>query len=162
MTRRRLPSRRRGVTIIEAVLIVVVLALAIPPMLGWLNQAADDRVDAVNTARATVLASSVLETVLADVAGAAPGLGFAALANASAYTDTPTTGLRARLAGVTQPYQALGMSFSLSVGPLVSSSGSAAGVADQDVFRLVQVTVTFPSARSGSRSLTVGAMVTQL
>lgn len=159
MRRANVPTRR-GFTLIEAVIVIVALAIMVPPSIAWLNRAGHDRVDAVNATRATFLATSVLEQVLADAASTGAGLGFAAFADAPAYLDTPATGLRDRLAPVTAPYAAMGMSYSVAIGPLVTQAGAVSGDAAQDVFRVVTVTVNFPASYAASaHSVSMSSMV---
>lgn len=159
----RLRSHRRGFTLLEAVVVIIVLAIAVPPTVSFLNQSAAMRADAVNTQRATTFAQGVMESVLADVNSSSTGLGYNALSNVTTYLDTPTTGLRARIAGMTNLYTGMGMSFNVSASSQVSSSGTATGNTSLDVFRIVTVTVTYPSAQQNS-SLTVSmsSLVTDL
>lgn len=154
--------RRKAFTLIEAVVVIVALAVAIPPTLSWLDQSVRDRADAVNTSRATTLASAVLEHAVADVASTSLGLGFAALADRDAWLDTPGTGFRDRFRAVFEPYDALGFRYDVEVGPLVSSSGSASGDASRDVYRVLTAVVVFPSAGDGPLTLRIATMVTEL
>ena len=100
-------------------MVVVVLALAVPPTLSWMAQSADERADQVNSIRAITLAQGVLENIMADSMSASAGLGFSAFANSATYVDTPTTGLRARLSSVSSPYESLGFSYSITIGALM-------------------------------------------
>lgn len=139
-------------------MIVVVVALAVPPALESLRGVSAAQADAVSTARATALASAVLEHVVADVSSTAPGLGFAALESPGTYVD----GLRARLADVTGAYEDAGLTFDVSIGGLVSWTGASSGEADQDVFRAVTVDVSFPAARGGTQTLSLSVMLTDM
>ncbi len=142
---------------------IIVLAVAVPPTIAFLDQSAAERTDAVNTARATTLAQGVMENVLADVNSPASGLGYAALSNTATYLDTPSTGLRSRIAPMTQLYTDMGMSYTVTATAEVSSTGVTTGVPGQDVFRIVTVTVTFSSAQqSASLTTSMSAMVTDL
>ena len=87
----------RAFSLLEAVAVTLVLALAVPPLAVWLVSATDDRADTVSTAQATILASAVLETVMADAASTDPTLNVASLNDSAAYLNAPGTGLRARL-----------------------------------------------------------------
>lgn len=135
---------RRGASLIEAVLVVVLLALAVPPALRLMEDVAAGRADAVNAVRAATLASGVLETVLADVA-----LGGDVLSDMNGYLQTPTTGLQARLALLAGPYEAVGLSYAVAASGLVDATGLTSGDPDRDVYRIVTVTVEFPAARGG-------------
>lgn len=156
--RRRAPqasSRVRAVALLEVVIVVVVLAIAIPPTLAWMMDASAQRADAVNTTRATVLATTVMEHIVADAYSSSTGRGMSAFASASTYLDTPSTGLKARLAGITAPYTAAGLSYSVTIGTLVNAAGVTTGDAAQDVVRPVTVTVTFPRAAAAPAQLAV-------
>ena len=155
MSRRR-PTTRRAFTLIEAVVIVIVVAVAVPPSLMWLDESVTRRVDAANLTRATMLGTAVMENVLADCGSDAAGLGFAALATPATYT----TSLSTRMGSTLSPYQAAGLSYSVTIGSLVSASGVASADVTQNVFRLVTVNVTYPSAAGGTRTFAVSAMVT--
>lgn len=153
---------RRAFTLIEAVLCVMVLAIAVPPTLDLIMSAAADRADAVNTTRAATLASLVLESVIADTASTDAALGFDALANSSAYLDTPTTGLRARLAAMTTPYEAIGMSYDLDISSPVDAANITNADASLNLFRIVTVRVTYPSASGDPIEMPVATMVGDL
>lgn len=155
-------GRRRAFTLIEAVVIVVVLAIAIPTTLTFLNDANQRRVDSVNTTRATALATCVMEHVLADVSSKASGLGFSALSNSNAYLNTAGTGLVARLSTFTNLYSGMGMTYTVTIGPLADKTGVATGVVTEDVFRVVTVAVSFTGADGTARTLNIKSMVTSL
>jgi len=153
---------RGGFTLLEAVIVVVVLAISVPPTIAWLNDASSRRADAINTTRATTLATGVMEHILADVASTTPGLGFAALADSAAYIDTPATGLRARIVPMSGLYEAQGMTYEVTIGALVDKAGVTSGNVAEDIFRRVTVQVTFSSFSGGALSLDVTAMVSSL
>jgi len=153
----------RAFTLVETVVVIVALALIVPPSVVWLKRAGEDRVDAVNATRASFLASAVMEQVLADVTSPASGLGFGALAAPSAYLSTSGIGLYARMNAVTSPYAAMGLAYSVSIGPLVDQSGVVNATAELNVFRVVTVTVTFPASYgSSAHSLSISSMVGDL
>lgn len=154
---------QRGFSLLEAVIVVLTLAIAVPSTVRWLTDAASQRVNSVNTVRAAGLATAVMETVIADVASSGSGLGFSALDDASAYEATPVTGLRARLSGVTSGYEAMGFAYTLEVSPLVDRMGVVNADAPQNVFRRVTVRVEYASAEDGGTiRASVDAMVTDL
>lgn len=154
---------RRAFTLLEALVVIIVLAIAIPPTVAFLDQSAAQRADAINTQRATTLAQCVMESVLADVNSTAPGRGYAALADMSTYVDSPTTGLRIRISDATDLYSGMGMSYAVTATVPVSSTGASTGNAATDLFRTVTVTVTFPSAQQSSHlSISMSALVTDL
>jgi hypothetical protein len=124
-------------------------------MLMWFDDSATSQIDAVNINRASTLGSAVMENIIADVASTASGQGFNALSNRTTYLDTTSTGLRARLASTTAPYTSLGFSWDVTIGTLTDYRGTVTGDNRLDVFRLVTVTVTFPSARGGTLTLPI-------
>lgn len=142
--------KRRGFSLIEAVMCVLLLAVAVPPVLELMGSAGEDRADTVNTNRATALASLVLETVVADVASTDPGLEPVVLSDPSEYLENAEAGLRSRLAAITEPYTRAGLSWELQIGPRVASDGVVSSDQTLNRFRLVTVRVTYASAGSGS------------
>jgi len=160
--RRRTVNSRRGFTLIEAVIVILALAISLPATLVWLDESNQRRVDSVNATRATALATLVMEQVLADAASKNASLGFSALANSATYLNTATTGLVARLSTMTSLYSGMGMTYSVTIGGLVSSSGAASGNATQDVFRNVNVAVSYSGADGSARTVSVQSMVTSL
>lgn len=163
MTATPLPSiSRRAFTLIEVVIAVIVLAIAVPPTLNLLDSAGAGRADAINTSRATYLATTVLESVMADLTSTQETLGFDALGDESAYLNTPVTGLYARLEGIVEPYTRMGLTYSVGISELVSSDATVSDDIDENVFRIVTVRVSFPSATSAAYTMPVSMMVTQL
>ncbi|MBL8760318.1 MAG: hypothetical protein JNL50_03365 [Phycisphaerae bacterium] len=164
MRPRRRPSRpaRRASTLLECIVVIVVLALAIPPTLSWMAQAADQRADQVNSVRALTLAQGVLENIMADTMSTTAGLGFAALSSSSTYLDTPTTGLRARLAAVSSPYTTLGLSYDVTIGALVDSAGAVNADTSLNLFRHVKVTVSFSLSDGTTAALDVQTVLADL
>ncbi|MDX2133023.1 MAG: hypothetical protein SFY69_13320 [Planctomycetota bacterium] len=162
MTRGRTHTRR-AFSLLEAVVAIVVLAISVPATVSWLGESAARRADAVNAVRASSLATGVMETILADVASPHASLGFGALASEATYLDTPATGLRARLAPMSDGYAALGFTYDVDIGPLVDSAGAVNADAGLNIFRVVGVRVTFPSqADSTPIDVRIEAMVTSL
>lgn len=153
------PPYRAAFSLIEAVVVVVVVAVAVPPSMIWLDEAVTRRYDAANLNRATLLGSAVVETVLADAVSDGPGLGFAAFATPATYIDGAVTGLRARMSTVFEPYQAVGMTYNVTIGDLMASSGVASADVTQNVFRKVTVDVAYPSAAGGAQTLSLSCVV---
>lgn len=153
---------RRGFSLIEAVVIIVVLAIAVPATVTMMTAAGNRQADAVQITRATTLATLVMENVLADAASKSAGLGFAGFANANAYLNTAPTGLRNRISGVTAAYAAAGLTYDVTIGPLTNGSGVTTGVAAADIFRTVTVTVSFQAADGTAIQYAVSARVTTL
>lgn len=160
--RAQLPIRR-AFTLLEAIVVIIVLAIAVPPTVAFLDQSAAQRADAINTQRAVTLAQCVMETVLADINSASPGLGYTALADMNTYVESPTTGLRVRIGDATDLYTGMGMSYGVAASAPVASTGASTGNAATDLFRVVTVTVSFPSAQQASpMSISMSALVTDL
>ncbi|HYF15508.1 MAG TPA: hypothetical protein VD971_10610 [Phycisphaerales bacterium] len=156
------PPSRRAFTLVEALLVVIVLAIAVPASTMFLDQRAAQRADAATAARATVYAQAVMEFVLADAASGHALLGYAAFADAGTYVDDPATGMRARFANVSAPYEALGYTFDVAVGPEVSASGAATGDPSKDLFREVTVTVHAPGVGTDRLTIVLSSLVTDL
>ncbi len=150
-------DRRRGATLIEAIIAVVVLGIAVPPTLSMLMQASAVRADAVAATRATLYAQAVMEQVLADVCSPDDVLGFDAFADDVAYRS----GLETRLAPVSEAYAHFGMSHDLSIGPLTDHAGVSTNDPSLDVYRRVVVSIRFTDA-TDVRTLTVEHVLTEL
>lgn len=144
----------------EAIAAIVVLGILVPPSVSMLRTAAVARTGNIDVIRASWLANAVTEQVIADVSSSSAGLGMAGLADANAYVETATTGLRDRLEDVTAGYPDT-FSWDLSIGELVSADTTATGNADLDIYRYVQVEVTWTTPR-GNKTLSAGVLVTDL
>lgn len=154
--------RRRGITLIEAVVCVLLLAVAVPPAVEAFRSAGDHRHDSVSTTRAVMLATTVLETVIADNASTHEELGFAAFEDPESYLNDPVTGLYARLVGHTEPHTRAGLSYTVEIGPPVSSDAQPSEDAHENVLRTVTVRVALPTAAGPERVMPVSVMVGNL
>jgi Tfp pilus assembly protein PilV len=152
----------RAFTLIEAVIAVVVLAIAVPPTLNMMDSASTGRIDAINTTRATFVSTVVLETVLADMTSSEDSLGFSALTDAQAYLTTPVTGLYNRLETILEPYTNADIAYTVTVGPLVSTDGNVSANLNENIFRTVTVLVEIPSTTQASITMPVSIMVSEL
>ncbi len=155
-------TKRRAFSLIECVVVILALAIAVPPTLAWMDSSVASRADAINATRATTMCTAIMENVIADASSTTAGLGFAAFAAPSTYVETPLTGLRARISEVTKPYEDLGFTWTLDVGGLVNSAGVASGNTAEDVFRVVTVNVSFPSASGSRLTMKISSVVTAL
>ena len=153
---------RRGFTLIEVVTMVMVLAIAVPPTLELLMSNSASRANVINTARATMLASNVLEGVLSDVSSSDASLGFDALADVNSYLNTPSSGFYNRMSPGTQSYTTLGMSYTVSISRLVAADGIESLDVNENVFRTVTVLVSYPSADGAAYTLPVSLMVSTI
>ncbi|MBL4810620.1 MAG: hypothetical protein JKY43_11255 [Phycisphaerales bacterium] len=152
----------RGFTLIEVVTMVMVLAIAVPPTLELLMSTSASRANVINTARATMFASNVLEGILADVSSSEDALGFDALADANTYLSTPNTGFYSRMASATQSYSAVGMGYTVTISGLVAADGLVSLEVSDNVFRTVTVLVSYPSADGAAYTLPVSLMVSTI
>lgn len=143
---------RRGTTLIEAVVVVVVLALAVPPVLSFASRAADTRAEAITVTRANMLASIVMEQILADSVTIDVG-------GSANYVDQAGTGLRARLASQTSAYAALGLEYAVQFSGPVGPALTASAVSAENIYRTVSVVVTYQNLAGESRTLTLSGVV---
>lgn len=150
---------RRAFTLIEAVVVIVVLAVSLPPTIMWLDASTSRQADAASATRATFLATAVLESIKADVASTTPGLGFAAMADQAAYLDTSFTGLRARLNPVVQPMLDMGLEYDVTIGALVNENAVVDASPAKNLFRIVTVTATAPSASGPDMIIEISCVV---
>jgi hypothetical protein len=84
---------RSGITIVEAIAAVVVMAVAVPPMTWAVRQAHGQRANAVLASRARWLACEQLEDVIADRHSSTRGYAYLDAANYPA--ETPVAGQQA-------------------------------------------------------------------
>lgn len=152
----------RAFTLIEVVIAVIVLSIAVPPTLNLLGSTSAGRVNAIHTTRATFLSTSVLETVLADMTSNQAFLGFDALNDAQAYLTTANTGLYARLSGLTQYYQDVGLRYTVTIGELVSSDGQVSQSQNENIFRTVTVIVEFEGSDGSQMTMPTSLMVSEM
>ncbi|KAA0215992.1 MAG: hypothetical protein DYG94_09875 [Leptolyngbya sp. PLA3] len=146
---------RRGFSLIEAAIIVVMIGIAAPPAARMLVDAAGERSDRVLISCATTYAAAVIEQVMADVSAG----GLDVLADEDAYLDAGGTGLWDRLAWVSEPFEARGLSADLSISDLVARDGEVSGDAEDNLFRVVIVTVNIPTGDGQVLELPVSVML---
>jgi len=163
MTRRSRNSiRRRAFTLVESLAVVIVLSIAVPPAVSMMVDAARTQADSVKMTRATWFATSILENIIADVNSDDVNLGFSALDDSNAYLTTATTGLNNRLSAVIAHYNGFGLTHSVQIGALSESTGAVSGTPSENVFRTITVGVTWTNMNGVSRTLNIGAVVTDL
>lgn len=160
--RRRNPKFRTAFTLVESLAVVVVLAVAIPPAVSMMVDSAQAQMDSVKQTRATWFAAAILEHIIADANSDDPALGFEALSDAGVYIKTANVGLNDRLADVIALYNGYGLSYTVQIGALSNAGGKVTGDANEDAFRTIIVGVTWTTPRGDSRTLDVGAVVTDL
>jgi prepilin-type N-terminal cleavage/methylation domain-containing protein len=133
-------AARRGFTLIEAIIAVVIIALAVPPMLMAMGDAARQRVAVVQATRARWLATEMLEDVIADRHSATRG--WAWVVNANYAAENPVSGFP-------------GFTRSVSV---VETGASLSGAGTG--YKTVTVSVGWTDAGGTARSLALSTVVT--
>ena len=152
---------RRGFTLIEAIAAIVIIATIVPTSVIMLRDSATARIDSVQTTRATWLATAVAEQIKADAASDNPSFGTDAFADDNSYLNDPTTGLYARLDALATFYDNWGVSYTVDISDPVSDSGVATGNPTEDVYRYIEVVVSWPSDRHGVRELSIGQLIAE-
>lgn len=155
MKRRSRPTRHRGFTLIEAVIIVVMLAIVVPTSTRMLMDASTERADRVLLQAGVTYASSLLEQIVADVSAG----GLDVLADQEAYLEAPDTGLWARCSWISAPYKARGIQAQVSISDLVSRTGEVSLEPDENRFRLVEVSVGVPTASGEVLAVPISVML---
>lgn len=133
-------SIRRGFTLIEAIVAMVILSVAMPAMFMALSDAQKRRAGPVLDSRARWLAAEKLEDLIADRHSATRGY---------VYVDSANYAAEPSITGFT------GYSRSVSVTE-TGATLSGAGVG----YKTVTVTVTYTGATGASRSFSLGTVVT--
>lgn len=147
------PKIRRGATLIEAVIVVLVLAIAVPPMVVGVSDSVGRRSDAIQLIRASTLASAVMNQIKSDSITTDIG------ADVATYLNRPATGLRARMDRVTSIMTAAGLSFNVAVSDRLDLSLVPSGNRNRDLFRTVTVTVRFTDSIGSVREIPFDTVV---
>lgn len=153
MTPRRHPHARRGTTLIEAVIVVIILAVSVPPTVSWLLRAADRRSDAILVTRATTLASTVLDQIMSDSTASDIG-------SSATYVDG-SGGLRSRLATLTQADTAGGLTYTVQFGAASNQNLVVSPTSTTNLYRTVTVTVAFTDSAGVSRSVPISTVISK-
>ncbi|MBL0926557.1 MAG: prepilin-type N-terminal cleavage/methylation domain-containing protein [Phycisphaerales bacterium] len=132
--------RRRGFSLIECVVAVVVLGLAVPSLLFAIRQAHFDRAAPVNAAKARWLATERLEDVIADRQSDSRGWAYLVASNYPAETQ---------VAGFTRFSRSVSL---VELGPNLGPGSN---------YMRVTVTVTWSDGDTGQRSLAVTTVLTR-
>jgi type II secretory pathway pseudopilin PulG len=154
--------RSRAFTLIEGVVAIVVLAIAVPVGVMMMADATSARVAAAQRTRAALLASLVIDQLNADIAGATRGLGLAALDTPTTYLEENNTGLRDRIAQLSEPYEDAGLTWTLEIADFTDAEGRRSGDPDADLYRVVTVIVRWPDPRTGDAELRVPVMLAEI
>lgn len=131
---------RRGFTLVEAIIAVVVLSIAMPPMLWALREAHASRIAPTRASTARWLAAEKLEDIIADRHSATRG--YAYLLPANYPVEPAVTGFPAFSRAVTLT----------ETGPDLVSAGSG--------YKKITVTITWAVAGAPAQSLSLSAVVT--
>ncbi len=158
MMHARIKPQCSGFTLIEAVVAMVVLAIAVPMGLAMMRDAAIVRVSSTQTSKAFWLANAVVEQVQADLDSSTTGLGFDAMSDANSYLNDAPDALRTRLASVVTDAEAYGFSWSVVAGALVDANGLTTGNTDEDIYRVVTVTVSWTNPMGQAQTFPLGVM----
>lgn len=152
-------AHRRGFSLLEVAASVLLLAVAVPPTLELLASAGEDRADSVQITRASLLATLLAESIMADAASTHPSLGFDAFNDSAFYLDDPTTGLRARTETIAAPFGSVGMTWAIDIGPATDPDGIVRADGELNVVRQITVLVRFPSATGDDRVMPLALIV---
>lgn len=147
MTRAASPTCRRAFSLMEAMAVVVLVAIAVPPMAAIAQSHAHAAGDAARRHTAVHLAAGVVEAILADVESTDPRLGFAGLARPD-YLESPVDGLRLRLGSMLDPAREMSIDFDVVFSDPFTNTGDPAGATEPLAMRVVTVTSTW-QAMSG-------------
>lgn len=151
--------RRRAFSLLEVAASVLLLAVAVPPTLELLTSAGADRVDSVQTTRASLFATLLAETIMADAASTSSRLGFDAFNDAANYLDGQESGLRGRVAAISEPFTEVGMTWTAEIGPATDPGGTVSEDEGSNVVRVITVRVRFPTATGDDRVMPLTLIV---
>ncbi len=149
---------RRGFTLIEGVVGMLILSIAVPVSVVMMADASSARAASMQRERAVELVDVVRSEIVADMAAPSEGAGTAQLDDHDTYEET----LRTRIAPYTQPYEDAGLTWSLDVGSEVGPTGVRSLDDALNVYRGVTVSVSWRDARAGQRTLDITLYVTEI
>lgn len=144
---------------VEAVLVVVVIALAVPVTLRALDEAGRSARHAARVERASTFAGAIMETVTADAHS--PLIGFNGI-SAPEYLSDPAAGLDTRIVPLVELYAADGLTHELEIGEASDADGSVTGDPARDVFRAVTVRVSWTDTRGQESAVEMTTLVGDL
>lgn len=86
-------TKQQGFSIIEVILVIMILAISVPPLLSLFTHNLTKSVDSEFYTKATLYAEEKMEEILADKRAINAGRGFGYILQAGRYpTDMPETG----------------------------------------------------------------------
>jgi prepilin-type N-terminal cleavage/methylation domain-containing protein len=133
------PRVRRGFTLIEAIMAVVILSIAMPAMLWSIRDAVRRRADPVLASRARWLAAEKLEDCIAD--RHSPARGYAYLTGANYPAENPVPGFS-------------GLNRSIAISETAPKFLSGTG------WKTVTVTVSYTDGQGVARSIALATVLT--
>lgn len=133
-------TRHSAFTLIEAIIAIVILAVAMPPMLWAIQDSQSTRSAPILTSRARWLATEELEDIIADRHSTTRGYAYVLASN---YPAEPT------IAGFPGYSRAVAVT---ETGAAFASGGTG--------YKLVTVTVSWTDGRRQARSLSLSTVVT--
>lgn len=134
----------RGVTLVEVLALLIIVAIAVPPLAALSASSSRALAQERRYFHSAWLATAVLEQISADGLSGQPGMTLEAMGDA-AYLTTPGTGLRDRLVGVASAYENEGMTYEVTFGPLRDASGAAVAAESRAATRVVTVEIVYMS-----------------
>ena len=134
--------RRRGVTLMETIVAVLLLAVAVPPVMWALGEAQYRHVDAVLTSRARWVVMEKLEAVLADRHSVSRGWEYLVNTNYAAEPAVPGLAAYARTVSIVE------------TGADLVSAGTG--------YKTITVGVTWTDASGDEQTLEISTVVTEL
>jgi type II secretory pathway pseudopilin PulG len=146
---------RRGFSLIEAVLIVLMISIALPPSIAMMTEASASQADRVLLATAMSYAQGLTDQITADVS--VNGLDI--LTDENLYLDAPGTGFWARVSWVSSPYESRNLAASIAISELVDYQGVVSAIPGENLFRIVTVTIDVPTADGVLLSVPVPMML---
>lgn len=141
----------RAFTLIEAVLVVLVLAVTVPAGMRMIRSSERSQQEAERVLAATTIASSVAEQIVADVE-AIERFGPGAFDDKATYLNDPTDGLLARTAWLLDSPTTQDMSLEIVIGEPDQVPAPAG-------FRAITITVVIPSLWQGERRMPLQLLV---
>ncbi len=151
---------RRGVTLVEVMALVIVVAIAVPPIAAISVSSSRALVEERRTFHTAWLASAVLEQIVADAGTGDEGLDLEAMGDA-AYLDNGTSGLRVRMDSVATDLLAGGLAYEVVFGLPRDATGALIDVNDSAATRLVTVTVSYTNELGRGVDATFSTVVGQ-
>ena len=149
---------RRAFSLFEALAVIIVVAIAVPPIAAIASSRAMAVSDATRRHAAMLLAAGVMESILADSESTSTDLGFEGFARAD-YLTAPVIGLRPRLTEMAEPAGALGVSYDVAIGSCVDADGSPASDDAPGALRLITATASWTNAQGDPESLPLSTLV---